>query len=62
MVFLNGIISEMNKPIGKIFHIELLAGSPDIAILIPITLETAIDTSQENIGSNIKLSFLIEEG
>ncbi len=62
MIFLNSIISEVNKPISEIFHIKLLARSPNISILVPIALETAIDTGQEDISPNVELSFLIQEG
>lgn len=62
MVFLDCVIGEMDESIGQVFHVELFAGSPDIAVLIPIALHMAVDGSYKDVGPYIEFAFLIEEG
>jgi len=62
MIFLNSIISKMNKFIIQIFHVKLFRSSSYIAILKPIAFLIAIYACNTNIGSNIEFSFLVEKG
>lgn len=61
MILLDRIVCEMNEFVIKIFHIKLLRCSSQITILIPISFLISIDTCQNDICSDIKLSFLVKE-
>jgi hypothetical protein len=52
----------MDEFIIQIFHVELFGSSPDITILIPISLLVSINTSYADIGSDVELSLLVEKG
>ena len=60
-LLLHGIISEMNKPISNVFQIEVFATCPKVALIVPITLEVAIDSSQQSIAPNIKFPVFVEK-
>jgi hypothetical protein len=46
----------------KIFNIKLIPTGPDIPLLKPVPLHYAMDMRNRHIMSNIKFSFLIEQG
>lgn len=60
-LLLNCVVSQMNKSISNILKIEVLATSPKVALIVPIALEVAINSSQQSVASNVKLSVLVEE-
>lgn len=49
MVFLDGIVGEMDKLVIEIFHIEFFGGGTDIAILIPVAFLISIDACHANV-------------
>jgi hypothetical protein len=51
----------MNESISNIFKIEVFATCPKVALVIPITLEVAINCSQQSVAPNIKLPVFVEE-
>jgi hypothetical protein len=60
-LLLDCVVSQMNKSISNILKIEVLATSPKVALIVPIALEVAINSSQQSVASNVKLSVLVEE-
>lgn len=52
----------MNESISNIFKIEVFATCPKVALVVPITLEVAINCSQQSVAPNIKLPVFVEEG
>jgi hypothetical protein len=52
----------MNKSISNILKVEVFATSPKVALIIPITLQVAVDRGQQSVAPDVKLPVLIEEG
>lgn len=52
----------MNKPISNIFEVEVLAARPQISLIVPVTLQVAVDRSEESVAPDIKLPVLVEKG
>lgn len=62
MVLLHGIVGEMNELVVKILHIELLGSCPNVSILIPVPFLISVDAGHADVGADIELAFLVEEG
>lgn len=62
MVLLHGIVSKMNELVIKILHIELLGCSTNVSVLIPVPFLISVDACHADVGADIKLAFLVEEG
>lgn len=62
MVLLHSIVSEMNELIVKILHIELLGSCADVTVLIPVPFLISVDACHADVGADIELAFLVEEG
>ncbi len=61
MIFLDCIVGQVNVFVVKIFHVELLGSCSNIAILEPISFLVAIETGDDNVGSDVELSLLIQK-
>ena len=59
-LFLDGIISEMNKLVIKILQIEFSAGSSNVAIFIKVSFEGFIDRCYQSKYSEIKFPFVYQ--
>ena len=57
--FLNCVVREMDHPVLVILRRVLSGASPQVAILVPVTLEVAINGVCECVASNVKLAILI---
>lgn len=55
-MLLHGVVGQMHHPVSRIAEIVLLRRSPDIAVVVPVTLETSVDCGDEDIASDIELS------
>jgi hypothetical protein len=62
VVLLDGIVGEVDELVVKVLHVELLRGSADVTVLVPVALLVAIDARDENIGTNVEFPLLVEEG
>ena len=52
----------MDIIVGQLAQIEQVAGSPDIALLIPVPFDFAIVAGDKHIRSDIKLPIVIQHG
>jgi hypothetical protein len=43
MVLFHGVIGQVNEPVGKIFHVEFLACSTNVPILVPVPFHASVD-------------------
>ncbi len=50
----------MNKSISNILKVEVLATSPKVALIIPITLQVAVNCRQQSVAPDVKLPVLVE--
>lgn len=62
MVLLDCIVGEMDESIVEVLHVEFFGGCADVAVLVPIAFLIPVDAGDANIRSDIKFSFLVEEG
>jgi hypothetical protein len=51
----------MNKSISNVLQIEVLATCPKVALIVPITLEVSINSSQQSVAPNVKLPVFVEK-
>ena len=51
----------MNKSISNILKIEILATGPKVSFIVPITLEVAVNCSQQSVAPYVKLPVLIKK-
>lgn len=61
MVFLDGIVGQMDEFVIEIFHVEFFGSSADVAILIPVTFLISVDASHADVRSDVEFAFLVEE-
>lgn len=52
----------MNKSVCNVFQIKILATRPEVTLVIPVTLEVAVDGGEQSVTPNIKLPSLVEKG
>ena len=52
----------MDHPVLVILSCVLSGASPQVAILVPITLEVAVDCGGECVAPDVELAILVEEG
>ena len=61
VVFLDGIVGQMDKLVVEIFHIEFFGGRADVAVLIPVTFLIPVDASHANVRPDVELALLVEK-
>ena len=61
VVFLHGIVGEVDEFIVEVLHIELLAGGADVTVLVPVALEMPVETGHYHVSAYVELAFLVEE-
>jgi hypothetical protein len=52
----------MNHPVFVILRCVLSGTSPQVALLVPVALEVAVDGGGESEASDVELAVLVEEG
>ena len=52
----------MNHAVCRVFHVVLSAAGAQIAVLIPVALQVAIDGRGQGIATNVELAVLVEQG
>jgi hypothetical protein len=62
VVFLNGVVGEVDEFIVEVFHVELLGSRTDVAVLIPVTFLIAVAAVDTYIGTNVEFTLLVQEG
>lgn len=62
MILLNGIVGEMDELVVKIFHVELFGSCANVSVLVPVAFLIAVDACHADVGTNVELAFLVEEG
>ena len=62
MMLLYSIVSQVHELVVEIFHVELLAGSADVAILVPVAFDMSVEACHHHVSANVKLPFLVQEG
>jgi len=62
VVLLYCVVGEVYEFVVEILHVELLGGSADVAILIPVPLLVAVAAVDADVGTNVEFAFLVEEG
>lgn len=55
-MFLHCIVGKVDHAVAGIIEVELLGGSTDVAIVIPVSLEAPVDSGDQNVASDIELS------
>ena len=61
MIFLDGIVSQMDELVIEIFHVKFFGGSADIAVLIPVTFLISVDACHADVRSDVEFTLLVEE-
>ena len=59
-MFLNGVVGQMHEEIF-IVNVENARTCTDVALLVPVSLETTVDRCQEDEASDIKFAFFVQE-
>ena len=57
---LHGVVREVDHAVCRVFHIVLSAAGAQIAVLIPVALQVAIDGRGQGIAANVELAVLVE--
>jgi hypothetical protein len=55
-VLLHGVVGQVHHPVSRIVEVVFLGRCPDVAVVVPVALETSIDCRDEDIASDIELS------
>jgi hypothetical protein len=61
-VFLDGIVGEMDHSVLEVFGCEFLGGCADVALLVPVGSEVAIEGGHQDVAAEVELALVIEEG
>ena len=61
-ILLNGIVGEVDVFDVKVVQVKSLGGGAQVAVIVEVTLQDAIDRSHHAESSNVKLSSINEEG
>ena len=61
-LFLNGVVGEVDELVVELFERELLAGGADVAVLVPIGLDVALDAGEKHEHADVELAFVVEKG
>ena len=59
--FLNCIIRQMNKLVLNVLQTVLFAGSPNVPIFVPVSLNDSIYCGDQNVASNIEFSLIVQK-
>ena len=59
---LHGVVREVNHAVCRVFHIVLSAAGAQVSVLIPISLEVAVDSRGQCIAADVELTVLVEQG
>jgi hypothetical protein len=62
VVFLYCVVGEVYEFVVEVFHVELLGGCSDVAVLVPVALLIAVDAADADVGADVELPLLVEEG
>lgn len=57
---LHCVVSQVDFPF-KVEDVELVGGSPDVTLLVPVCLEDSIELADHHIMANVKLPLLVEK-
>jgi hypothetical protein len=60
-LLLNSIVGEMNEFIVYIFETELFTGCSDIALLIPVPLDYAVDSCNQNVATYVEFASIVQK-
>ena len=61
IIFLNGLVGEMDhKVVGILFGV-LFRGGADVSIAVPVAFENAIDCCQKDVASNVEFAVVDEK-
>lgn len=52
----------MDELILQVFQAELLAGSSDVSLLVPVSLYYSVNGGDEDVASDVELSLVVEKG
>lgn len=52
----------MDELILQVFQAELLAGSSDVSLLVPVSLYYSVYGGYEDVAPDVELSLIVEEG
>lgn len=61
IIFLNGLVGEMNHEVVCILLGVLFGGCADVSIAVPVSFEYSVDGCQKDVASNVKFAVVYEE-
>lgn len=61
-VLLDCVVGEVHEPIAQVLQAVEEAGCLDVALLVEVKLESAVDVHRQQVGPNVELPAVVQEG
>ena len=61
VVFLDGVVGEMDLGVFVVFGAEFVGGCSEVAFFVPVSFEVSVDAGDEHVVSDVEFAFVVEE-
>lgn len=60
-MLLDSVVGEVNHAVADVREVIFFGGGADVAVIVPITLQPAIDCSNKNVAADVELAVVDKE-
>ena len=60
-LLLNGIVSQMDHAVCRVFQVVFTATGPQIPVSVPVGLQVSVNGGAEGVATDVKLAILVQE-
>ena len=61
-LLLNGVISEMEQPVGAVLSVVLTTTGTQVSLSVPVTLQVAIGSHHQGERTDVEFTVLVKQG